>query len=456
MNFAILRAFECLPERCGFDLDILVETGHVSHASAAAVIAGQEAGLLAYVQQKSGRSAKVMWLDPRLNPTQRQWLLLDISSDLAFGPHRLEVGDITTENWQNDSFHCPVPTEDWRLTLAVLRGLTGAGNLPPDTLVSTQNFPHLSRILGKPAVSALSNLSSLESTKLRAKAIAKWREEYRFNVSPRLFSYPKATARKHLSRFIFFRLFLWERHRPPFIVITGADGVGKTTLISHLEVLLSQYPMDFDIFHHLTAMKTTNWQPEREKSLIGVATKPRFNIVRKIAQIIWRFLVPSWLQQAIVGINGELRYASRLNFKIGTSFFSGRASLIDRYVFDRLIRLEIDQRHPLQKWVGHLNCRFMRRPRLAILLSDTPERIHARKDQFNIDTIQHYEKRLRLLIGHTQTPMAELRVADKMPEDLAQEGLRLTLDSLGPDVPALVAAWDRTHRKSHKNKQAVP
>ena len=123
-----------------------METGHVSHASAAAVIAGQEAGLLAYVQQKSDRSAKVIWLDPRLNPTQRQWLLLDISSDLAFGPHHLEVGDITTENWQNDRFHCPVPTEDWRLTLAVLRGLAGSGKLPQDTLVSTQNFSHLSRI----------------------------------------------------------------------------------------------------------------------------------------------------------------------------------------------------------------------------------------------------------------------------------------------------------------------
>ena len=162
--------------------------------------------------------------------------------------------------------------------------------------------------------------------------------------------------------------------------------------------------------------------------------------------MIWRNLLPTSVRAAIVGVSGELRYALRLNHLIGDALFSGRATLMDRYVFDRLTRLEIDARNPMQRWAGRLVCRFMRQPRITILLSDDPERIHARKDQLSVETIDRYEQRIRELMTATKVPMVEIPVAGRTPRVLAQDALRLLLDALGADLPMLVTAWDRTHR----------
>ena len=243
-NFAVLRTFERLPKYCGFDMDVIVGAGSVYEASMTAVAAGHKAGLLAYARQKSDRSAKVLWLDPTLDQNHRQWLLVDISSDLAFGPYLVKLNDLAIETWNNDEFQLTVPTEDWRVALRVLRGLTASDHLQQDALVLAGNFPNLSCVLGTAAVAALSAISRLEPPAQRAKAIAQWRTTYGFDVSCKHLSHPRVTTRTHLSRFVFFRLFFWERHRPAFLVVTGADGVGKTTLIAHLQELLNQYPMD--------------------------------------------------------------------------------------------------------------------------------------------------------------------------------------------------------------------
>jgi thymidylate kinase len=446
-RFVTLRGYEQLPARCGFDLDVIVSPAHVIVAVEAAIAAGRTAGLLAYVQLKSASSAKVIWFVPTVDHAHRQWLLIDIGSRLVFGTHRITLDEIETETWTHGDFELDVPRADWRATFHELRKLV-ANDERPDLPSRAGDLPKLGDVVGKANAAAFFAALDRPTPGEREDAVLAWCNELGFRKPTAQTSDGNTPVRARLSRLIFFRLPFWERHRPRFIVVTGPDGVGKTTLISQLQELLDQYPMDFDNLHHLGATKATGWSQ-------GAADKPgdsgaqRIGIARRAARLVWRHLLPETVKAAVVGIAGEFRYAARLNRLIGTAFFAGRATLMDRYVFDRLTRLEIDQRHRLQQWAGRLICRFMRRPRLTILLSDDPQRIHARKDQLSIEIIDAYQQRIRALIADTHTPMVELPVSGRSPADLAGEALGLILDALDTDVPTLVASWDRAHRSEN-------
>ena len=446
-RFVALRGYEQLPTRCGFDLDVIVGPAHVAAAVEAAIAAGRTVGLLAYVQRKSARSAKVVWFVPAVDHAHRQWLLIDIGSRLAFGTHRVTLDKFETETWTHGDFELEVPRADWRATFHGLRKLAGNDGRP-GLPSRAEDLPKLADVVGSANSAAFAAALDQPTSGEREDAVLTWCREQGFRKPAPQQSGRKMPARARLSQLIFFRLPFWERHRPPFIVVTGSDGVGKTSLISQVQKLLDQYPMEFESLHHLEATKATGWSQRTADRPRDPGTQ-RTGIARRATRLVWRNLLPETVKAAIVGIAGEFRYAARLNRLIGTAFFAGRATLMDRYVLDRLTRLEIDRRHRLQQWAGRLVCRFMRRPRLTILLSDDPQRINARKDQLSIQIIDAYQQRIRALIADTHTPMVELPVSGRSPADLAGEALGLMLDALDTDIPTLVASWDRTHRSEN-------
>jgi len=259
-RFVVLRGYEELPVRCGFDLDVIVDPTHVGSAVEAAVAVGQEAGLLAYAHRKSERSAKVAWFVPAIDPAHRQWLLIDIGSRVVFGTHRVAWDGIETETWTNGEFELKVPNADWRATFQGLRNLAGSENQhAAEHPLRPEDMPKLADVVGNENAATFVAALELPAPGDRRSALRAWCRNQGFREPtprPRGDSTP---TRARLSRLIFFRLPFWERHRPRFIVVTGPDGVGKTTLISHLLELLNQYPMDFDSLHHLGATKATGW-----------------------------------------------------------------------------------------------------------------------------------------------------------------------------------------------------
>ena len=146
-------------------------------------------------------------------------------------------------------------------------------------------------------------------------------------------------------------------------------------------------------------------------------------------------------------LRAEFTYAYRLNVATGEDYFAGRITLLDRYAFDRCIKMGIVGKPRLQRWLARLNCRLMRPPRLSFVMADDPESIRRRKQQLTTAEIADFQNDVEALCRDSGAEWRVMTVNGRAPEALAAEAAAEVLRAAGADLFYLIRLWDHTERQ---------
>lgn len=186
-----------------------------------------------------------------------------------------------------------------------------------------------------------------------------------------------------------------------FFIISGSHGVGKTTVAALVRDILDQRGHSTTTFHH-RADKAT---------MVSVSRIKQFGRARWKRKL-WR-LIPESLRAWLIAANDELHYARAVAQRVASATNQGQSAISDRYVYDRLVDLRLHGRSRQQISAVGIACRLMRKPDMTFFLIDSPERIHARKDELSVTQIAAYQTALQSLFDSLRVPYQKVEVAGR-------------------------------------------
>jgi len=194
-----------------------------------------------------------------------------------------------------------------------------------------------------------------------------------------------------------------------FYVISGAHGVGKTTVTALVHQLMNEHGHTTTTFHHRADKAAIKASSQNENAR-------RATWKRKL----WHQL-PAGLRAWIVATVDEISYARNVSRHIAVATAKGEPAISDRYVYDRLVDLRLHGRSRPQVSTVGMACCLMRKPDMTFLLTDTPERINARKDELSPDQIAIYQDALRALFVRLCIPFQEIDVDGRTAATVASD-----------------------------------
>lgn len=138
-----------------------------------------------------------------------------------------------------------------------------------------------------------------------------------------------------------------------FVAICGAHGVGKTSTLKELSLILTSQSIKFEQFHHRAISKNTLSFIDAEKiSKVGPIEKRHKN---KILGFIWRNMLPFSLRSFITALIDEKHYRMTINSRVFNIKSNQRVAISDRFIYDRMVDLNICNRHWSQRFALILN-----------------------------------------------------------------------------------------------------
>jgi hypothetical protein len=192
------------------------------------------------------------------------------------------------------------------------------------------------------------------------------------------------------------------------------------------------------MFHHISEWKLKkkkeNNEEQEEKENDTTSVPPH----RKALKLLWKF-VPSGVKRIWGFVGAELKYNSKLCKVISDYFFGGRIMLMDRYIYDNWLKAsvmpDIDK---AQIFVKRLNCSISRPPKLALVVTDEPEKVHQRKQQLSVDSIEKYQKKIIDSFEKLALNFRIIKVDSRKPEEIGVEIAKAILDDAGNEIIPLI------------------
>lgn len=256
----------------------------------------------------------------------------------------------------------------------------------------------------------------------------------------------KIGIKRKISEFIFYKLFFIHAHRPDFFAMLGADGAGKTTAGENAVKIFSQFPVDFTFFHHIWEWEKELYEEDQQGNLQRKPEKTvKVSMLRKILKAVWKF-VPAPIKDIWGALGFELDYCVKVSKLIGDKFFDGQVMLVDRYAYDRAVKMMQDGETRVQRIISKFFAtKVLRKPLLAFILTDEPETIYGRKQELSIEQIDSYQKNIISLCSEHKIPFKEISAKGKSPEETGREIAISILDLIGDDVFSAVNHWKIKH-----------
>ncbi len=231
-----------------------------------------------------------------------------------------------------------------------------------------------------------------------------------------------------------------RRRKPLLFAVSGADGVGKTTLVEAMKPILAGYPLAVSDFHPTSLVKDAAWTRRTAGRGDGATPAAASAGPVSLARAAWRRLALPVLRRAVAVLIGEFNYAHRVNQTIREEALANRIIISDRYVYDRFVKMPLLRDEPVRTWAIAMNCRLMAPPRLTLILSDAAENIRRRKPELTANEIADYEDKLRAACVRYGAPYRVVPVNGRAPAALASEAVVLLLGAAGEELFAALDA----------------
>ena len=213
-----------------------------------------------------------------------------------------------------------------------------------------------------------------------------------------------------------------RRRAPPFFVVSGAHGVGKTTVLEACGALFEGRGVAVRRFHHIVD---------------GVPNKAAHGRSGGRPRAWWGRLVPGPVKMAITATLDELRYARGINRILAQAAAESRIALSDRYAYDRLVDLRLRCRPLVQRAAVRVVCALLRHPTLTIMLTDDPAAVYDRKQELTRDQIERYQNDLADLCQRLGAPFVVVSVDGRDPNAVAEQIVAEILEKArGEGLPA--------------------
>lgn len=363
--YLILRDQEKLPKQSGFDIDLLIDEKDRASIISLCHEYAQNQGVMAVDNTK-----RIVLFDLSYDNSKRNWAIIDLQSEYKYGAKSMDIHEMLSME------------EGERKKL-------------------------------------------IKDVQDARKGRASKEVQERLGITPYVKKAPiTRTKAQNIKRSILLYGFFIHKHVMPFIVISGPDGVGKTTLMSNILKLFDNLPFKTDNFHHTGLGKSQQKTVEVKEENMSLARKLRRRYTPKFIKVIYG------------AVTAEIRYAMRINKKVVENFYSATLTFSDRYIYDRAVKMRmIEGKVLVTKITTRINAYLMRRPTVMIVPTDSPDAIYKRKQELNPDEIKHYYNELDNFINKCSIPCVhKVAVAGKTPEELAEEATREILRSLPKDL----------------------
>lgn len=376
--YLILRDREALPKRSGFDIDLLIDEKNRKDIIMLCLKIAAKHGIFALHNDKC---VALFYLS--YDNSYRNWAILDLQSAYKFGTQNMNVHDMLD-----------MP-EGERVTLIKNVQAARKGTASKDIQEMLGITPY-----AKPRPQTLSYLQKIK-------------------------------------RMVLMRAFFIHMHTPSFIVISGPDGVGKTTLLTNILRLFETLPFNTAHFHHTGLGKAKTKLVDKEGDM-------------SLGRRLRRRYTPKAIKVIYGSMSGELRYAMRINKEVMTNFYRGTLTFSDRYIYDRTVKMHmLPDKLWITKIATRINAYLMRNPTVMIIPTDSAEAIFKRKQELQPDEIIRYYDDLEGMVKRCSVSCVhEIGVAGKSPEELAVEATQDILQSLSPLIFRSIGMYERGLKRS--------
>lgn len=379
----ILRDSNLLPEKSGFDVDVLIDSKNFQN-----ILFDMERSAAKHNLILIKNNLRIALFYPSFEQGFRNWAILDFQTSYKFGNQILSFDSM---------FKMPKKKRD-KLIKNVQDARKGRG---------AKNFAR------------------------------------EFNIQP------YSSGQMHppnfmqrLKRKLLNNLYFFHFHTMPFIVISGPDGVGKSTLINNILLLFSSLPFQIESFHHT----------ELTKRKIEVAQEIKHNLTM-FRKFLRRF-TPSRLKIIYGTITGETRYATVINKKFVEAFYNPALVISDRYIYDRTIKMKmLPKKSMVSKFIVQINSKLMRRPSIVIIPRDSEKNIFSRKQELNPSEITYYYSELDKILHDCKAPIVHnIDMKNREPKKLALATAKIILASLNSDfLFKLIGTYEKDLKKDVTN-----
>jgi thymidylate kinase len=383
LRWSLLRPLESLPELEG-DVDVLVAPVHAARVPE--LVAAE--GFL--VIRMAGPDLHAADFDEQT----RRFLWIHVQSELSLARTTIPAASVLADAVPGK---VPRPEDSWLLWILLLRALVDKGGLAPRHREAV--FALAGRVLSPPPeLAAIAERHGLSPAVVqRLAATGDWaaldRQVLPESASPRRRRLTRAAVGRRLQQL--------REPRGLSVAVVGPDGAGKTTLV---EALDRQLP--FPSRRHYMGL-TGGRMPRAEALRV-----PGLVLAARLA-ILW-------------GRFARSEYDRRL----------GRIVLIDRYTLDGAVPSGVPLR-PLAQLSRRLQRRACPMPDLVLLLDASGATMHARKGEYDPETLETW----RVAYGRLVGTVAQLEVLDA--EQPADEVLR----------QAQASIWRRYRRRLEEGRR---
>lgn len=417
-----IRDYESLPERSGFDIDIILDMSKEAHIKNIVIELAASRGLLiTLIPARTGvRRVIVAFVIDATNPLQPpDYLFIEMHGGVVSPHFKLPIEYSDMEFVFEKGL--PVPTSQWQDLMLFRKALKKRAFDIPPKLIQRLSENKLYGSIFKYSPEEAIGKEKVRDLKVESGKRPAWMESLARNVF--LF-----TPLKKEQSFLF--------------SIQGPDGVGKSTVIDELIRLFSALPINLNTFHHMSSSKENVNSSQR--AILESATQDEKSenvpLHRVFLRFSYRFL-PRGLKQYWLNFLAYSMYTTNINRQVHAGWESSTVFLCDRYFDDRYMKMHMNSPKDCTPWLGWIFGRIIERPKISFLLLDEPKNIIARKQELTIDEIEQLSKLIEVSIVSRAGNLHKLSVTDQSARDVAITIFQHIILSLDTDILSIIKSW---------------
>ena len=432
-RYVVLRDAELLPSQSGFDVDLICQPSDFSNLLK---IIREIEVVLPVVVLSSNEKKRIVIFYCSADETYRNSAILDFQFEIKIGNNAASSAEICEKAELLDN-GVMQPSKAWQHFLRVVQSVKKNETLSPSqeklhSILKTKQGASLF----KRFIKDISALSAEPSS-------PKWLSDFALQTDIKPYAIPKAireSSFESIKQRILGKLFFIHRKRIAFIVISGPDGVGKTTLLNNINAIFRGFPILIDSFHHTTLVKSST----------DMSKTPHHLKIENLSflRTMRRKFTPPIVKSIYSAIVSELSYATKINTRVNDNFQQGKLTFSDRYIYDRTIKMGMAKgKSKLSKHLTKLSTSLMRRPEITIIPIDKPSNILRRKKELTLIQIEQYYQQLNLFFPEKQNNCLRIIIKDSSPEQLAISVSNQILSLLGEQVFKYIGKYE-SHMKN--------